>query len=109
MIFIGSLWIAAVASSLIVIWNPPSPTTATTYGFGVSPKSEDYLKDYPITEQNFDAMMERGLSESKSKGKRKAGQIFGYLSVPKRVVTGTAQLGGFGQNDPNFELPSMQI
>ena len=54
-------------------------------------------------------MMERGLSESKSKGKRKAGQIFGYLSVPKRVVTGTAQLGGFGQIDPNFELPSMQI
>ena len=86
-----------------------SPTKATTYGFGVSPKSKDYLKDYPITEQNFDAMMERGLSESKSKGKRKAGQIFGYLSVPKRVVTGTAQLGGFGQIDPNFELPSMQI
>ena len=94
-----------------VIANKPidkSPTTATTYGFGVSPKSEDYLKDYPITEQNFDSMMERGLSEAKSRGKRKAGQIFGYLSVPKRVVTGTAQLGGFGQIDPNFALPSMQ-
>ena len=86
-----------------------SPTKATTYGFGVSPKSEDYLKDYPITEQNFDAMMQRGMTEAKQKGKRKAGQIFGYLSVPKRVVTGTAQLGGFGQIDPNFELPSMQI
>ena len=83
-----------------------SPTKATTYGFGVSPKSEDYLKDYPITEQNFDAMMERGLSESKSKGKRKAGQIFGYLSVPNRVVTGKAQLGEFGKIIPDFTLPS---
>ena len=85
-----------------------SPTKATTYGFGVSPKSEDYLKDYPITEQNFDAMMQRGMTEAKQKGKRKAGQIFGYLSVPKRVVTGTAQLGNFGQIDPNFALPNMQ-
>ena len=85
-----------------------SPTKATTYGFGVSPKSEDYLKDYPITEQNFDAMMQRGMTEAKSRGKRKAGQIFGYLSVPKRVVTGTAQLGNFGQIDPNFALPNMQ-
>jgi len=85
-----------------------SPTKATTYGFGVSPKSEDYLKDYPITEQNFDSMMQRGMTEAKQKGKRKAGQIFGYLSVPKRVVTGTAQLGNFGQIDPNFALPNMQ-
>ena len=85
-----------------------SPTKATTYGFGVSPKSEDYLKDYPITEQNFDAMMQRGMTEAKQKGKRKAGQLFVYLSVPKRVVTGKAQLGGFGQIDPNFALPSMQ-
>ena len=86
-----------------------SPTTATTYGFGVSPKSEDYLKDYPITEQNFDTMMQRGMSEAKSRGKRKAGQIFGYLSEPKRVVTGKAQLGGFGEVDPDFALPSMVI
>ena len=85
-----------------------SPTTATTYGFGVSPKSEDYLQDYPITEQNFDTMMQRGMTEAKQRGKRKAGEIFGYLSVPKRVVTGKAQLGGFGQIDPNFALPSMQ-
>ena len=86
-----------------------SPTTATTYGFGVSPKSEDYLQDYPITEQNFDTMMQRGMSEAKSRGKRKAGQIFGYLSEPKRVVTGKAQLGGFGEVDSDFALPSMVI
>ena len=86
-----------------------SPTTATTYGFGISPKSEDYLQDYPITEQNFDTMMQRGMSEAKSRGKRKAGQIFGYLSVPKRVVTGKAELGGFGEVDPDFALPSMVI
>ena len=86
-----------------------SPTTATTYGFGISPQSEDYLKDYPITEQNFDTMMQRGMSEAKSRGKRKAGQIFGYLSEPKRVVTGKAQLGGFGEVDPDFTLPSMII
>jgi len=86
-----------------------SPTTATTYGFGISPKSEDYLQDYPITEQNFDTMMERGMSEAKSRGKRKAGQIFGYLSEPKRVVTGKAKLGGFGEIDSDFALPSMVI
>ena len=86
-----------------------SPTTATTYGFGISPKSEDYLKDYPITEQNFDAMMERGMTEAKQRGKRKAGEIFGYLSQPKRVVTGKAQLGGFGQIDPDFGLPNMVV
>ena len=49
------------------------------------------------------------MTEAKQRGKRKAGEIFGYLSQPKRVVTGKAQLGGFGQIDPNFELPSMQI
>jgi len=83
-----------------------SPTTATTYGFGISPKSEDYLQDYPITEQNFDAMMDRGQAEVKSRGKRKAGQIFGYLSVPNRVVTGKAELGEFGKIIPDFTLPS---
>ena len=86
-----------------------SPTTATTYGFGVSPKSEDYLQDYPITEQNFDTMMQRGMTEAKQRGKRKAGEIFGYLSQPKRVVTGKAQLGGFGQIDPDFGLPNMVV
>ena len=86
-----------------------SPTTATTYGFGISPKSEDYLKDYPITEQNFDTMMQRGMTEAKQRGKRKAGEIFGYLSQPKRVVTGKAQLGGFGQIDPDFGLPNMVV
>ena len=49
------------------------------------------------------------MSEAKSRGKRKAGQIFGYLSEPKRVVTGKAQLGGFGEIDPDFALPSMVI
>ena len=83
-----------------------SPTTATTYGFGISPQSEAYLKDYPITEQNYDAMMDRGQAEAKSRGKRKAGQIFGYLSVPNRVVTGKAQLGEFGKIIPDFTLPS---
>ena len=70
-----------------------SPTTATTYGFGVSPKSEDYLKDYPITEQNFDTMMQRGMSEAKQGKKRKAGEIFEYLPQSARVVGGTARLG----------------
>jgi len=83
-----------------------SPTKATTYAFGVSPKSEDYLQDYPITEQNFDAMMDRGQAEAKSRGKRKAGQVFGYVSVPKRVVTGKAELGEFGKIIPGFTLPS---
>ena len=66
---------------------------------------EDYLKDYPVTEQNFDAMMDRGLGESKRK-KRQAGQIFSYLKEADRNVTGQAQLGGFGNIDPNYNLPS---
>ena len=42
----------------------------------------------------------------KSRGKRKAGQVFGYVSVPKRVVTGKAELGEFGKIIPDFTLPS---
>ena len=96
------------AQTGFVIANRPldqSPDTATTYGFGVDASGEDYLKDYPVTEKNFDAMMDRGLSESKRK-KRQAGQIFSYLAEADRNVTGKAQLGGFGNIDPNYNLPS---
>ena len=96
------------AQTGFVLANRPldqSPTTATTFNFGVDAAGEDYLKDYPITEQNFDAMMDRGLGESKRK-KRQAGQIFSYLKEADRNVTGQAQLGEFGKIDPNFKLPS---
>ena len=96
------------AQTGFVLANRPldqSPTTATTFNFGVDAAGEDYLKDYPITEQNFDAMMDRGLGESKRK-KRQAGQIFSYLKEADRNVTGQAQLGGFGNIDPNYNLPS---
>ncbi len=92
------------AQTGFVIANRPldqSPTTATTYGFGVDASGEDYLKDYPVTEQNFDAMMDRALGESKRK-KRQAGQIFSYLKEADRNITGKAQLGEFGEIDPNF-------
>ena len=96
------------AQTGFVLANRPldqSPTTATTFNFGVDASGEDYLKDYPVTEQNFDAMMDRGLDESKRK-KRQAGQIFSYLKEADRNVTGKAQLGEFGNIDPNFKLPS---
>jgi hypothetical protein len=96
------------AQTGFVLANRPldqSPTTATTFNFGVDASGEDYLKDYPVTEQNFDAMMDRGLGESKRK-KRQAGQIFSYLKEADRNVTGQAQLGGFGNIDPNYNLPS---
>ncbi len=35
-IFTGSLCSAAVASSHIVIWNPPSPTMHQTFSFGLA-------------------------------------------------------------------------
>ena len=96
------------AQTGFVLANRPldqSPTTATTFNFGVDASGEDYLKDYPVTEQNFDAMMDRGLDESKRK-KRQAGQIFSYLKEADRNVTGKAQLGEFGNIDPNYNLPS---
>ena len=96
------------AQTGFVIANRPldqSPDTATTYGFGVDAAGEDYLKDYPITEKNFDEQMDRGMGESKRK-KRQAGQIFSYLAEANRNVTGRAQLGGFGNIDPNYNLPS---
>jgi len=96
------------AQTGFVLANRPldqSPTTATTFNFGVDASGEDYLKDYPVTEQNFDAMMDRGLGESKRK-KRQAGQIFSYLKEADRNVTGKAQLGEFGNIDPNYNLPS---
>ena len=82
-----------------------SPDTATVYNFGVDAAGEDYLKDYPITEQNYDTMMDRGMGESRRK-KRQAGQIFSYLAEADRNVTGQAQLGEFGRIDPNFRLAS---
>ena len=96
------------AQTGFVLANRPldqSPTTATTFNFGVDASGEDYLKDYPVTEQNFDAMMDRGLGESKRK-KRQAGQIFSYLKEADRNVTGQAQLGEFGNINPNYNLPS---
>jgi len=96
------------AQTGFVIANRPldqSPDTATTYGFGVDAAGEDYLKDYPITEKNFDEQMDRGMGESKRK-KRQAGQIFSYLAEADRNVTGQAQLGEFGRIDPNFRLAS---
>jgi len=82
-----------------------SPDTATVYNFGVDAAGEDYLKDYPITEKNFDEQMDRGMGESRRK-KRQAGQIFSYLAEADRNVTGQAQLGEFGRIDPNFRLAS---
>jgi len=96
------------AQTGFVIANRPldqSPDTATTYGFGVDAAGEDYLKDYPITEKNFDEQMDRGMGESRRK-KRQAGQIFSYLAEADRNVTGQAQLGEFGRIDPNFRLAS---
>jgi len=96
------------AQTGFVIANRPldqSPDTATTYGFGVDAAGEDYLKDYPITEKNFDEQMDRGMGESRRK-KRQAGQIFSYLAEADRNVTGKAQLGEFGKIDPNFRLAS---
>ena len=50
--------------------------------------------------------MDRGMKEAKQGKKRKAGEIFGYLTEPVRVVSGRSQLGDFGVIDPNFDLPS---
>ncbi len=96
------------AQTGFVLANRPldqSPDTATVYNFGVDAAGEDYLKDYPITEQNYDTMMDRGMGESRRR-KRQAGQIFSYLAEADRNVTGKAQLGGFGNIDPNFRLAS---
>ena len=78
-----------------VLANKPldqSPTTATTYGFGVAPGAESLL-DNQLTKDTFSSYMQRGMSEAKKGIKRKAGEIFEYLPQNARVVGGTASLG----------------
>jgi len=78
-----------------VLANKPldqSPTTATTYGFGVAPGAESLL-DNQLNRDSFSDYMKRGMSEAKQGKKRKAGEIFEYLPQSARVVGGTASLG----------------
>jgi len=78
-----------------VLANKPidqSPTTATTYGFGVAPGAESLL-DNQLNKDSFSDYMKRGMSEAKQGKKRKAGEIFEYLPQSARVVGGTASLG----------------
>ena len=78
-----------------VLANKPldkSPTTATTYGFGVAPGAEGLL-DNQLNQESFSDYMQRGLSEAKEGKKRKAGEIFEFLPPSARVVSGTARLG----------------
>ena len=55
-----------------------SPTTATTYGFGVAPGAEDIIKG-SLDANTFDTYMDRGMSEARQGKKRKAGEIFEFL------------------------------
>ena len=78
-----------------VLANKPldkSPTTATTYGFGVAPGAESLL-DNQLNKDSFSDYMKRGMSEAKQGKKRKAGEIFEFLPPSARVVSGTARLG----------------
>ena len=78
-----------------VLANRPidqSPTTATTYGFGVAPGAEDIIKG-SLDANTFDTYMDRGMSEARQGKKRKAGEIFEFLSPRKRIVQGKANLG----------------
>jgi len=96
------------AQTGFVLANKPldqSPTSATTYGFGVDAGGEEYLKNQ-LGEDTFSTYMDRGMKEARQGKKRKAGEIFSYLTEPVRVVSGRAQLGNFGVIDPNFDLPS---
>jgi len=96
------------AQTGFVLANKPldqSPTSATTYGFGVDAGGEEYLKNQ-LGEDTFSTYMDRGMKEARQGKKRKAGEIFSYLTEPVRVVSGRAQLGSFGVIDPNFNLPS---
>ena len=96
------------AQTGFVLANKPldqSPTSATTYGFGVDASGEEYLKNQ-LGEDTFSTYMDRGMKEATKGKKRKAGEIFSYLTEPVRVVSGRAQLGNFGVIDPNFDLPS---
>ena len=83
------------AQTGFVLANKPidqSPKTATTYGFGVAPGAEDMLKNQ-LNESSFDMYMDRGMSEAKQGKKRKAGEIFEFLPVKNRIVSGKADLG----------------
>ena len=96
------------AQTGFVLANKPldqKPTSATTYGFGVDASGEEYLKNQ-LGEDTFSTYMDRGMKEARQGKKRKAGEIFSYLTEPVRVVSGRAQLGNFGVIDPNFNLPS---
>mgnify|MGYP003115655650 CR=1 FL=1 len=78
-----------------VLANKPldqSPTTATTYGFGVAPGAESLL-DNQLNKDSFSDYMQRGMMEAKKGIKRKAGEIFEFLPKSRRVVQGTASLG----------------
>jgi len=83
------------AQTGFVLANKPidqSPKTATTYGFGVAAGAEDMLKNQ-LNESSFDMYMDRGMSEAKQGKKRKAGEIFEFLPVKNRIVSGKADLG----------------
>ncbi len=78
-----------------VLANRPidqSPTTATTYGFGIAPGAEDIIKG-SLDASTFDTYMDRGMSEARQGKKRKAGEIFEFLSPKARIVQGKAALG----------------
>ena len=71
-----------------VLANRPidqSPTTAITYGFGVAPGAEDIIKG-SLDASTFDTYMDRGMKEARQGQKRKAGEIFEFLSPRKRIV-----------------------
>ena len=78
-----------------VLANRPidqSPTKATTYGFGVAPRAEDIIQG-SLDASTFDTYMDRGMEEAKPGKKRKAGEIFEFLSPKARIVQGQADLG----------------
>ena len=60
-----------------VLANRPldqSPSTATTYGFGVAPGAEDIIKG-SLDANTFDTYMDRGMKEARQGKKRKAGEL----------------------------------
>ena len=78
-----------------VLANRPldqSPSTATTYGFGVAPGAEDIIKG-SLDANTFDMYMDRGMKEARQGKKRKAGEIFEFLAPKARIVQGKANLG----------------
>ena len=78
-----------------VLANKPinqSPTTATTYGFGVAPGAESLL-DNQLNRDTFSSYMQRGMKEAQQGKRRKAGEIFEFLIPQQRIITGDARLG----------------